>query len=92
MGAKFTEAQANAQKNYRGKIKVIQLTLKPEEKERIKEAATSAGKSVNGYIKRSHSGENRKGSCCHIIRNIKIKIATNIGTKTELKSCRNKKL
>lgn len=51
MGAKYTEAQANAQKNYREKIKCIQLTVKPEEKERITKAAKNSGQTINGFIK-----------------------------------------
>ncbi|MCD7724318.1 MAG: DUF1778 domain-containing protein [Clostridiales bacterium] len=50
MGSTFTEAQARAQKNYRAKTKCIQITLKPEEKEKIRVAAVAAGMSLNGFI------------------------------------------
>lgn len=51
MGAKFTTAQASAQKKYRKKIEVVQITLSPEEKEKIRTAAADLKMSVNGYIK-----------------------------------------
>ncbi len=53
MGAKFTKAQADAQRNYREKIKFIQLTLSQEEKDKISNAATASGQSVNGFIKQA---------------------------------------
>lgn len=51
MGAKFTTAQASAQKEYRKKIEVVQITLPPGEKEKIRTAADTLKMSVNGYIK-----------------------------------------
>lgn len=48
--ARYTEAQHKAINKYRANRATIEINLTKEEKERIKQAAADAGKSVNQYI------------------------------------------
>ena len=48
--AKYTEAQAKSAKKYLSQFAEIKLRMKPEEREKIKEDAAAANKSMNQYI------------------------------------------
>lgn len=47
---RYTDAQHKAINKYRANRATIELNLTKEEKERIKQAAADAGKSVNQFI------------------------------------------
>ena len=48
--SRYTDAQRRATNKYRNSKAKIELILEQEQKERIKQAAADAGKSVNQYI------------------------------------------
>lgn len=50
MGAKYTEAQARSSKKYLEQFEEIRIRLQPGDKQKIKDLAAGAGKSVNQYI------------------------------------------
>lgn len=50
MGAKYTQAQANAARKYLDKLEEIKLRVPPGKKEEYKRRAEAAGKSLNQYI------------------------------------------
>lgn len=50
MGAKYTQAQANAARKYLDKLEEVKLRLPPGKKEEYKRRATEEGKSLNQFI------------------------------------------
>lgn len=48
--SRYTDAQRRATNKYRNSKAKIELFMEQEQKERIKQAAADAGKSVNQYI------------------------------------------
>ena len=50
MGAKYTQAQAEAARKYLDKLEEIKLRVPQEKKEEYKRRAEAAGKSLNQYI------------------------------------------
>lgn len=48
--SRYTDAQRRATNKYRNSKAKIELIMEQEQKERIKQAASDAGKSVNQYI------------------------------------------
>lgn len=57
----YTEAQKRSAQKYLADLAEIKLRMLPEEKEKIKQAANTAGKSVNGYILEAVNEKIEKG-------------------------------